>query len=411
MPLTSRIKEINKVNDIDLEAAITNMDDMLKYVRTAVLSASGGPLDAEQIKAAVAKYTEEYLKSHHPYLLDTPGRVDEYATLVYDRLYGLGPIEKYLRNPDVTDIFVMGTRIMYVEREEKKDDPAGFTDEADVRRIIDKIAAGVGKTVNVADPYADAELYDGSRALLMIPPISDRPNIIIRKHTYGTKQLHELAPGMQNLTPEIIGYFKQAVTERKNIVVIGQTGSGKTTFLNALTYYFPPKHIVAVLEDTHEMVLPLTYVYYLKTREASGEAEAITWVDILRNCLRANPNRIILTEIRTGEAAYEFLEILNSGHRGSMTTIHASSTYLGLQRLEMLVKDFKPGMDDLMLHKFIVGAVDIVVFLDILENEQGDNTGRIIKELAEVHGLNDDGSYNLEYIIEDGKIIDLPISF
>jgi pilus assembly protein CpaF len=159
------------------------------------------------------------------------------------------------------------------------------------------------------------------------------------------------------------------------------------------------------------MVLPLTYVYYLKTREASGEAEAITWVDILRNCLRANPNRIILTEIRTGEAAYEFLEILNSGHRGSMTTIHASSTYLGLQRLEMLVKDFKPGMDDLMLHKFIVGAVDIVVFLDILENEQGDNTGRIIKELAEVHGLNDDGSYNLEYIIEDGKIIDLPISF
>jgi pilus assembly protein CpaF len=411
MPLTSRIKEINKVNDIDLEAAITNMDDMLKYVRTAVLSASGGPLDAEQIKAAVAKYTEEYLKSHHPYLLDTPGRVDEYATLVYDRLYGLGPIEKYLRNPDVTDIFVMGTRIMYVEREEKKDDPAGFTDEADVRRIIDKIAAGVGKTVNVADPYADAELYDGSRALLMIPPISDRPNIIIRKHTYGTKQLHELAPGMQNLTPEIIGYFKQAVTERKNIVVIGQTGSGKTTFLNALTYYFPPKHIVAVLEDTHEMVLPLTYVYYLKTREASGEAEAITWVDILRNCLRANPNRIILTEIRTGEAAYEFLEILNSGHRGSMTTIHASSTYLGLQRLEMLVKDFKPSMDDLMLHKFIVGAVDIVVFLDILENEQGDNTGRIIKELAEVHGLNDDGSYNLEYIIEDGKIIDLPISF
>lgn len=411
MPLTTRIKEINKVDDIDLEAAITNMDDMLKYVRTAVLSASGGPLDTERIKAAVTKYTEEYLKSHHPYLLDTPGRVDEYATLVYDRLYGLGPIEKYLRNPDVTDIFVMGTRIMYVEREEKKDDPAGFTDEADVRRIIDKIAAGVGKTVNVADPYADAELYDGSRALLMIPPISDRPNIIIRKHTYGTKQLHELAPGMQNLTPEIIGYFKQAVTERKNIVVIGQTGSGKTTFLNALTYYFPPKHIVAVLEDTHEMVLPLTYVYYLKTREASGEAEAITWVDILRNCLRANPNRIILTEIRTGEAAYEFLEILNSGHRGSMTTIHASSTYLGLQRLEMLVKDFKPGMDDLMLHKFIVGAVDIVVFLDILENEQGDNTGRIIKELAEVHGLNDDGSYNLEYIIEDGKIIDLPISF
>jgi pilus assembly protein CpaF len=326
-------------------------------------------------------------------------------------LFGLGPIEKYLRDPAVNDIFVMGTKIMYLDHEEKKDDPIGFANENEVRRIIDKIAAGVGKTVNVANPYADAELYDGSRALLMIPPISDKPNIIIRKHTYGTKQLPELVDGMQNLTPEIIEYFKQAVTDRKNIVVIGQTGSGKTTFLNALTYYFPPKHVVAVLEDTREMVLPLPYVYYFKTREAAGEASAITWVDILRNCLRANPNRIILTEVRTGEAAYEFLEVLNSGHKGSMTTIHASSTFLGLQRLEMLVKDYKPSMDDSMLRRFIVGAVDIVVFLDILENEQGDNTGRIIKELAEVRGITDSGSYNLEYLIKDGRIIDLPITF
>jgi len=408
MPLTPRIREINKVDSIDLEAAISNMDDMLQYVRTAVLSSSGGPRDADAIKDAVALHVEEYLRTNHPYLLD---KKDGYATLVYDRLYGLGPIEKYLRNPAVNDIFVMGTKIMYIEHEEKKDDPVGFADEAEVRRIIDRIAAGVGKTVNVANPYADAELYDGSRALLMIPPVSDRPNIIIRKHTYGTKQLPELAAGMKNLTPEIIEYFKQAVVERKNIVVIGQTGSGKTTFLNALTYYFPPKHVVAVLEDTREMVLPLPYVYYFKTRDASGEAPAITWVDILRNCLRANPNRIILTEIRTGEAAYEFLEVLNSGHRGSMTTIHASSTYLGLQRLEMLVKDHKPNMDDTMLRKFIVGAIDIVVFLDILEDEKGDNTGRIIKELAEVRGIKDDGSYDLEYIIEDGRITALPISF
>jgi pilus assembly protein CpaF len=407
MPLTSRIREINNVDNIDLTSAV-NLDDMLNYVRSAVLSSSEGPRDSEKIKAAVASNVAEYLRVNYPYLLE---KKDGYATLVYDQLFGLGPIEKYLRDPAVNDIFVMGTKIMYLDHEEKKDDPIGFANENEVRRIIDKIAAGVGKTVNVANPYADAELYDGSRALLMIPPISDKPNIIIRKHTYGTKQLPELVDGMQNLTPEIIEYFKQAVAERKNIVVIGQTGSGKTTFLNALTYYFPPKHVVAVLEDTREMVLPLPYVYYLKTREAAGEASAITWVDILRNCLRANPNRIILTEVRTGEAAYEFLEVLNSGHKGSMTTIHASSTFLGLQRLEMLVKDYKPSMDDSMLRRFIVGAVDIVVFLDILENEQGDNTGRTIKELAEVRGIADDGSYDLEYIIEDGRIVDLPILF
>jgi pilus assembly protein CpaF len=384
------------------------MDDMLNSVRTAVLEASEGPRDAEAVKAAVAASVGEYLKANYPYLLE---KQNDYAILAYDQLFGLGPIEKYLRNPAVNDIFVMGTKIMYLDHEEKKDDPSGFPNETEVRRIIDKIAAGVGKTVNVSNPYADAELYDGSRALLMIPPVTDRPNIIIRKHTYGTRQLPELAAGMKNLTPEIIEYFSQAVADRKNIVVIGQTGSGKTTFLNALTYYFPPKHVVAVLEDTREMMLPLPYVYYFKTREAAGEAAAITWVDILRNCLRANPNRIILTEIRTGEAAYEFLEVLNSGHKGSMTTIHASSTFLGLQRLEMLVKDYKPSMDDSMLRRFIVGAVDIVVFLDILENEQGDNTGRIIKELAEVRGIKDDGSYDLDYIIEDGRITNMPILF
>jgi pilus assembly protein CpaF len=384
------------------------MDDMLSSVRTAVLETSEGPRDTEKMKAAVAASVGEYLKANYPYLLE---KQNDYAILAYDQLFGLGPIEKYLRNPAVNDIFVMGTKIMYLDHEEKKDDPSGFPNETEVRRIIDKIAAGVGKTVNVASPYADAELYDGSRALLMIPPVTDRPNIIIRKHTYGARQLPELAAGMQNLTPEIIEYFSQAVADRKNIVVIGQTGSGKTTFLNALTYYFPPKHVVAVLEDTREMMLPQPYVYYFKTREAAGEAAAITWVDILRNCLRANPNRIILTEIRTGEAAYEFLEVLNSGHRGSMTTIHASSTFLGLQRLEMQVKDYKPSMDDSMLRRFIVGAVDIVVFLDILENEQGDNTGRIIKELAEVRGIKDDGSYDLEYIIEDGRITNMPILF
>jgi pilus assembly protein CpaF len=408
VPLTSRIREINQVDTVQLEKAISNLDDMLSFVRRAVIARGGEPLDHDQIRDFVARQTEEYLRANYPYLLE---KKDDYATLVYDRLYGLGPIEKHLRNPRVNDIFVMGTKIMYIEDEIKKDDPVEFPSLDEVRRIIDKIAAGVGKTVNVANPYADAELYDGSRALLMIPPVVDRPTIIIRKHTFSNKQLHELAPGLKNLTPEIIEYLKKAVIERKNIVVIGQTGAGKTTFLNALTYFFPPKHVVAVLEDTRELNLPLQYVYYFKTREAAGEAKEITWVHILRNCLRANPNRIILTEIRTGEAAYEFLEVLNSGHRGSMTTIHASSTYLGLQRLEMLVKDHKPNMDDIMLRRFIVGAIDILVFLDILEDEKGDNAGRIIKELAEVKGLKEDGTYDLEYIIQDGEIVSVPVVF
>lgn len=392
MGLSERIREINADRQLDIE-------DLLEYVRNKTLK-EHLKLDIEKTKKAVRTYVYEYFSERYPYLLS---EAYKYYDTVYNRLFGLGPIEKHLQNPNVTDIYVLGTDIVYIENGVKKEDPETFIDDSEVRKVIDRIAAQVGKTVNIAVPHADAELYDGSRALLVIPPEIERPIIIIRKHTASAKRLEELTDGMKNLK-EMIPYFKTAVKERKNFIVIGQTGAGKTTLINALAFEIQPKHVVAVLEDTRELQLPLKYVYYFKTREGTEDVKPITWSDILRNCLRANPNRIILTEIRTPAAAYEFINVLNSGHQGSMTTIHASGVLLGLQRLEMLIKEYK-NMDDISLRKLITNAVDTIVFLDILEDEKGDNIGRIIKELAEVKGLNPDGTYNLEYIIQDGKIL------
>lgn len=392
MGLSERLKEINADKQVDIE-------DLLEYVREKVLK-EHLKLDIEKTKTVAKQYIIEYFRERYPYLLS---ETDRFFETVYNRLFGLGPIEKHLKNPNVTDIFVLGTNITYVENGIKKEDEEGFINDDEVRKVIDRIASQVGKTVNTANPHADAELYDGSRALLVIPPEIERPIIIIRKHTASAKRLEELTTGTKNLK-EMIPYFKNAVKERKNFIIVGQTGAGKTTLINALSFEIQPKHVVAVLEDTRELLLPLKYVYYFKTREATEDVKPITWSDILRNCLRANPNRIILTEIRTPAAAYEFINVLNSGHKGSMTTIHASSVMLGLQRLEMLIKEYK-NMDDMSLRKIIVNAVDIIVFLDILEDEKGDNIGRIIKELAEMQGLNPDGTYSLKYIIKDGKIL------
>lgn len=294
----------------------------------------------------------------------------------------------------------MGPNIMYIENGVKKDDTVSFRDNDDVRRIIDRIAAQTWQTINKQNPSVDAELYDGSRALLVIPPESKVPYITIRKHTSNAKTLPELKGGFINLTDEMIEYFRQAVIDRKNIFAVGQTSAGKTTFLNALTFYIQPQHVVALLEDTFEMNIPLKYVYSFKTREGTNDTKPITWGDILKDCLRANPNRIILTEIRTPEAAYEFLDTLNSGHRGSMTTIHASSVELGLQKLEMKVKEYK-NIDDRSLRELISSTVDIMVFLDILEDRSGNERGRVIKEIAEMRGITDSG-YNIKYIYRGG---------
>ncbi|ACM61521.1 pilus assembly protein CpaF [Caldicellulosiruptor bescii] len=369
-------------------------DELLTYVRNKVLSSSldvAGNLDL--LKELTKQYVDKYYAEN--YLGLAQQHIYDY---VYNMLFGLGPIEKLLKSPDVTEIYVMGTKIYYIENGLRKELEEKYPNEAETQRVIEKIAATARQTINIQNPDIDCELYDGSRALLVIPPESVQPYITIRKHTSKLKTLEELRSGYINFEDWMIDYFKNAVRSRKNIVAVGQTNAGKTTFLNALTYYIQTNHVVAVLEDTHEVELPLRYVYYFKTREGNEELRPITWSDIILNCLRANPDRIFITEIRTPEAAYGFLDALNSGHRGSLTTIHAGSTYLALQKLEMKLKEFNPNLDVRNMRILISSTIDVLVFLDIAEDETGNILGRVIKEIAELKGLNSDGTYKLDYV-------------
>lgn len=400
MGLSDRSKTINISRKIDI-------DLIVNAVRPLMLNI----IAPDNLKDVLREKVKEYIESNFPHYKD---RLYEITEEVYDKMYGLGIIEKYLKMDDVTNILVFGTRLMYIKNGQKiKGEDFKSIDE--VKIIYDRILANAGQSISYAEPSKDAELHDGSRVKVIIPPEAPEPYIIIRKHRQLNKNLDEISEGLNGLndsigkmeinlkkrtetqfTGTLSDYFKKSVKERKNIMVIGETDAGKTTFVNALTYYIQPNHVVAVLEDTREVKLPLPYVFYLKTREEREGAKAITYEDILYDCLRATPDRIILTEIRTPVAAYSFIHVLNSGHKGSLTTIHADNVKMALDKLEMLIKEFK-NIDDKTIRRLISKAIDILVFIGLQEDEKGDITGREIKEVAELNGIDDNGNYILDY--------------
>jgi pilus assembly protein CpaF len=400
MGLAERSKMINNTKRIDI-------DLIIKAIRPIMFNKQG------DIKENLRIEVKKYLEQNFPhYLSEFENIVNE----VYYKMYGLGVFEKYLKMEDVTDIFSFGTRVMYIKNGEKIDDPVGFKDIDEVKIIYNRMVSNALDNISWAEPSKDIELYDGSRVKVIIQPEAAEPYIIIRKHTQSNKNLDELKDGLPNLddqigtigtkkdkigneeefTGSISDYLKHCVRTRKNVVVIGETGAGKTTLINAMTYYIQPKHIVAVLEDTREMELPLPYVFYLKTREEKEGAKAITYEDILNDCLRSNPDRIILTEIRTPISAYTFIHTLNSGHAGSFTTLHADDVAMGLDRLETLIREYKP-MDIRVVKRLIAKAIDVLIFIGLSEDVKGNITGRTIKEIAELKGVDENGDYILEY--------------
>ncbi len=379
MSLKSLGKQIHEKPDIEV---------MVPEIRERMLQWHG----KAGVKALLREETARLLRARYPHESDS---LEEYAEAIYQRLYGLGLLEKYLDDPSVTDISVIGTQVMYKKEGRKTIADERFLDDGAVRVLQDRVLALKNKSVTTAQPSQDTELYDGSRALIVIPPQSERPVIIIRKHNMLSVPLEQLTDKIDGLAG-MLGFFKQAVRERRNIVVVGETGAGKTTFINALGYEIQEKHVVAVLEDTREIKLPLPFVYYFKTREAAGEAREINYSHILRDCLRADPDRIILTEIRSPVSAYEFVHVLNSGHRGSMTTIHANSCLDALFRLELLISEHR-AIEKQTVRRLVSRAVDLMVNLRLKNDEKGNTTGR---ELAEVYQVldTDGGEYQLREV-------------
>ena len=281
---------------------------------------------------------------------------------VLDEVFGLGPLEPLLQDPTISDILVNTHKQVYVERNGKLElTNVTFKDDAHLYRIIDKIVSQVGRRIDESSPMVDARLADGSRVNAIIPPLAvDGPLLSIRR--FGTDQLlpSDLVK-RQSMTQEMLQLLEAAVKSRLNIIVAGGTGSGKTTLLNALSAFISPRERVVTIEDAAELQLQQPHLARLETRPPNMEGTgAIRQRELLINALRMRPDRIIVGECRS-EEALDMLQAMNTGHDGSMTTVHANSPRDTIARLEVMVTMASSNLSLVSIRNQISSAVDLIV--------------------------------------------------
>ena len=305
---------------------------------------------------------------------------------LYDEVMGLGPLEPLLKDETINDILVNGPRRIFVERAGKLElTDITFKDERHLLRIIDKIVSAVGRRVDESNPYCDARLADGSRFNCMVPPVAvDGSLVSIRKFKKEKLGIPDLVK-FGAFTEEIAAYLQAAVSCRLNIIVSGGTGSGKTTTLNALSSFIDNTERVLTIEDTAELQLQQVHVGRMESRPANVEGKgAVTQRDCLRNALRMRPDRIIVGETR-GEEVIDMLQAMNTGHDGSMTTIHANSARDGISRLENMVAMAGIEMPLKAVRSQIASAVNLIVQASRLQ----DGSRRMVS-VTEITGMEGD---------------------
>jgi pilus assembly protein CpaF len=308
------------------------------------------------------------------------------AQEVADEILGHGPLEPYLRDPEVSEIMVNGHDQIYVERSGRLHPvETAFTDEAHLRRTIDKIVARVGRRVDEASPMVDARLPDGSRVNAVVPPVAlDGSLLTIRKFSVDPYTVDDLI-SFGTLTPPVAALLRACVRARLNIVISGGTGSGKTTTLNVLSSFVPPDERIVTIEDAAELQLRQEHVLRLESRPPNLENRgAITVRDLMRNSLRMRPDRIIIGEVRDG-AALDMLQAMNTGHDGSITTVHANSPRDSLSRLETMVLMADVELPQRAIREQMASAIDLVIHQVRLK----DGTRRIT-HITEVEGMEGD---------------------
>ena len=317
---------------------------------------------------------------------ETPMTVSDRARVaneVLDDILGHGPLEPYLRDPDVSEIMVNGHDQLYVERAGRiYSVDAGFTDESHLRRTIDKIVARVGRRVDEASPMVDARLPDGSRVNAVVPPIAlDGSLLTIRKFAADPFTADDLM-SFGTMTPPVANLLRACVRGRLNIVIGGGTGSGKTTTLNVLSSFVPADERIVTIEDAAELQLRQDHVLRLESRPENLEGRGqIAIRDLVRNALRMRPDRIIVGEVRDG-AALDMLQAMNTGHDGSITTVHSNSPRDSLSRLETMVLMAGFDLPERAIREQMASAIDLIVHQARLK----DGTRRIT-HITEVDGM------------------------
>ncbi|MGA2831771.1 MAG: CpaF family protein [Terracidiphilus sp.] len=363
-------------------------------------------VNSSQARQAVAGIVKEIIADQR-----VPLNFDEQEKIqadLLDEVFGLGPLEPLLRDAKISDILVNDKDHVFIEKGgllQRVD--TTFRDDHHLLQIIDRIVSRVGRRVDESSPMVDARLPDGSRVNAIIPPLAlDGPSLSIRRFGTGPLAANQLVQ-LKSVSAEMMEVLSSAVKARISILISGGTGAGKTTFLNILSQYIPRNERIVTIEDAAELRLAQEDIVRLETRPPNIEGQgAIRQRQLLINCLRMRPDRIIMGEVR-GEEAFDMLQAMNTGHEGSMTTIHANTTRDAISRLESMVAMSNMNLPEKSVRQQIASAITIVV----QATRMSDGT-RKVTSVAEITGMEESVismqeifNFDKKGIGPDGKVI------
>jgi pilus assembly protein CpaF len=338
----------------------------------------------EQLHQEVSSKIDQLI-SQENYPLSGPEK-QQLLSEVLDEIFGLGPLEPFLQNPLVSDILVNGPKQVYIERQGRLEyTDICFQDNAHLMRIIQRIGTNVGRRIDESSPMLDARLADGSRVNAIIPPLAlDGPALSIRRFGTNPIDIHRLLE-LETLTEDMAFFLESCVQCKTNVLISGGTGSGKTTLLNALSRWIPAGERVVTIEDAAELRLQREHVVRLETRPANIEGKGcVIQRDLVRNSLRMRPDRIIIGEVR-GNESLDMLQAMNTGHEGSMTTIHANNPRDALRRLENMVSMAGINFPVKAIREQISSALDLLIQVGRMVGGK-----RKILNISEITGMEGD---------------------
>src|SRR5881275_3098334 len=375
---------------------------LLDRINLEALSSMAGERVRAEIRAAVAKLVEE---EKTPLSLVEKDRVIEE---ILDEVFGLGPLEPLLQDPTISDILVTTPRLVYIERAGKLHrTPVQFKDNAHLARIIEKIVSRVGRRVDESSPMVDARLPDGSRVNAVIPPLAvDGPLLSIRRFPAERLKADDLV-NLTALTRPMLEFLAHCVRARLNGLISGGTGAGKTTLLNVLSGFIGDRERIVTIEDAAELQLHQEHVARLETRPPNVEGKgAVRQRQLLVNALRMRPDRIVVGEVR-GEEALDMLQAMNTGHDGSLTTVHANSPRDALARIETMIAMGAMNLPERAMRPQITSAIQLVI-----QQTRLSDGSRRVTSVSEITGMEGEVITMQEiYVFEkvgvtqDGKVI------
>lgn len=403
-PVISK-EEVQAKSDKDQESEQLRMKihrRLIEEMDTAHLN----DLNPVELRKQIRQAVNELLLEEHALL--TQAERERLVDDILDETMGLGPLEPLIRDKNVSEIMVNGAKQVYIEKKGKLTlTEVQFKDDGHLMQIIDRIVSRVGRRVDESTPLCDARLADGSRVNVIIPPLAiDGPTLTIRKFSADPYKVDDLI-AFGSLSTMAAELLRACVYARFNIVISGGTGSGKTTLLNVVSSFIPSDERIVTIEDAAELQLQQEHVVRLETRPANIEGKgAITMRDLVKNSLRMRPERIVVGEVRGGEAL-DMLQAMNTGHDGSLTTVHANTARDAVRRMETLVMMAGFDLPQRAIREQIASAVDIIIQASRMKD--GSRKVTSITEIVGMEGdvvlMQDIFVFEQKGIDEDGKLI------